>query len=114
MNNPPQIHCDQALFFDDVFLQTEGSVHQSLSLISVHSLNSRVMFPQESTVITCAHKASGDPTVQSAVPVRTEDPALQKTVHVCAHLATGGRPAKEVRHFFLFFFTPSNLSGRTL
>lgn len=50
---------------------------------------------QESTAIMCAHKASGGPTVQSAAPVRTEDPALQRTAHVCAHLDTEGRPAKE-------------------
>ncbi len=51
---------------------------------------------QESIVITCAHKASGDPTVQSAAPVRTEDPALQRMAHVCVHLDTEGPPAKEV------------------
>lgn len=52
---------------------------------------------QESTVIMCAHKASGDPTVQSAVPVRTAGPALPRTAHVCAHLDTEAPPAKEVR-----------------
>lgn len=46
-------------------------------------------------MIMCAHKASGDPTVQSAVPVRTEDLALQRTVHVCVHLDTEEPPAKE-------------------
>lgn len=44
----------------------------------------------------CAHKASGGPTVQSAAPVRTGAPALQRTAHVCVHLDTGGPPAKEV------------------
>lgn len=57
-------------------------------------------------MIMCAHKASGDPTVQSAVPVRMAGPALPRTAHVCAHLDTGGPHAKEVRHPppFLFFF----------
>lgn len=54
------------------------------------------MCPQESTVTTFAHKASGDPTVHSAAPARTADPALQRTAHVCVHLDTGERPAKEV------------------
>lgn len=44
----------------------------------------------------CAHKASGDPTVLSAAPVRMEDPALQRMARVCVHLDTEGRPAKEV------------------
>lgn len=52
---------------------------------------------QESTVIMCAHKASGDPTVQSAVRVRTAAPALPRTAHVCAHLDTEAPPASEVR-----------------
>lgn len=86
------------------FLQMAGYLEYfSISVfchLSVHSLIIRVMFLQESTVITCAHKASGDPTVQSAVPVRTEDPALQRTVHVCVHLDTEGRPAKEVSLLF--------------
>lgn len=50
-------------------------------------------------MIMCAHKASGDPTVQSAAPVRMEDRALLRTAHVCVHLDTEGRPAKEVRLF---------------
>lgn len=50
---------------------------------------------QESTVITCAHKASGDPTVQSAAPARTKGPALPRTAHVSVHLDTEGPPAKE-------------------
>lgn len=50
-------------------------------------------------MIMCAHKASGDPTVQSAAPVRTEDRALLRTAHVCVHLDTEGRPAKEVSLF---------------
>lgn len=59
----------------------------------MYSLN---ILLQESTVIMSAHKASGDPTVQSAAPVRTEGPALQRTAHVCVHLDTEGPPAKEV------------------
>ena len=51
----------------------------------------------------CAHKASGDPTVLSAAPVRTEDPALQRTAHVCAHLDTEERPANGVS-LFLFLY----------
>lgn len=47
-------------------------------------------------MITCAHKASGDPTVHSAAPARTEDPALQRMAHVCVHLDTEEPPAKEV------------------
>ena len=47
-------------------------------------------------MIMCAHKASGDPTVQSAVPARTEGPAPPRTAHVCAHLDTGGLRVKEV------------------
>lgn len=64
---------------------------------------------QESTVIMCAHKASGDPTVQSAAPVRTEDPALQRTAHVCVHLDTEGPPAKEVSLLLFLFFYQSKL-----
>lgn len=47
-------------------------------------------------MIACAHKASGDPTVHSAAPARTEDPALQRMAHVCVQLDTEERPAKEV------------------
>lgn len=47
-------------------------------------------------MIMCAHKASGDPTVHSAAPARTADPALQRMAHVCVHLDTEGHPAKEV------------------
>lgn len=47
-------------------------------------------------MITCAHKASGDPTVHSAAPARTADPALQRMAHVCVHLDTEERPANEV------------------
>lgn len=67
---------------------------------------------QESTVIMCAHKASGDPTVQSAAPVRMEDPALLRTAHVCVHLDTEGPPAKEVSSFLVLSVTsfPKNIS----
>lgn len=44
----------------------------------------------------CAHKASGDPTVQSAAPVRMEVPALRQTARACAHLDTEGPRANEV------------------
>lgn len=47
-------------------------------------------------MITCAHKASGDPTVRSAAPARMADLALQRMAHVCVHLDTEERPAKEV------------------
>ena len=50
----------------------------------------------------CAHKAFGDPTVQSAVPVRTEAPALPRMAHVFVHLDTEEPHAKEVSlRFFL-------------
>lgn len=52
---------------------------------------------QESIVTTCAHKASGDPTVHSPAPVKMAAPVLQKTARVCVHLDTEGPPAKEVR-----------------
>lgn len=92
-------HCE-CCPFDDVFLQMAGYleyfIQQVFAFQCAFAEYFRVIFLQESTVIMCAHKASGDPTVQSAVPVRTEDPALQRTGHVCVHLDTGGRPAKEV------------------
>lgn len=112
VNNPPQIHCDQALWmlpFDDVFLQMAGyleyfSIPVFAFLACIHWIFVIVMCLQESTVIMCAHKASGDPTVQSAAPVRTEDPVLQRTAHVCVHLDTEGPPAKEVS---LVLFLPA-------
>lgn len=58
----------------------------------------------------CAHKASGDQTVQSPAPVRMEDPALQRTAHVCVHLGTEGRPAKEVS-LLLFLSATSFVSN---
>lgn len=57
-------------------------------------------------MIMYAHKASGDPTVQSAAPVRMEDPALQRAAHVCVHLDTEGPPAKEVS--LLLFLHPTS------
>lgn len=103
-NNPPQISCDQELWtlsFDDLFIQMACyleyfSIPVFAFLASIRWIFVIVICLQESTVITCAHKASGDPTVQSAAPVRTEDPALQRTAHVCVHLDTEGPPAKEV------------------
>ena len=75
--------------------------HPSLSsLVCFHWISVIVMCLQESTVIMCAHKASGDPTVQSPAPVRTEAPALQRTARVCVHLGTEGPPANEVSFSF--------------
>lgn len=83
------------------FLQMAGyleyfSIPVFAFLVCIRWIFVIIMCLQESTVIMCAHKASGDPTVQSAAPVRTEDPAPQRTAHVCAHLDTEGPPAKEV------------------
>lgn len=71
-------------------------IFQRTSLVRIHWIFVIVMCPQESTVIICAHKASGDPTVHSAAPARMADPALQRMAHVCVHLDTEERPAKEV------------------
>lgn len=95
------------LSLDDMFLQMAGyleyfSIPVFAFLVCIRWIFVIVMCLQESTVIMCAHKASGDPTVQSAAPVRTEDPAPQRMAHVCVHLDTEGPPAKEVRvHLFL-------------
>lgn len=92
------------LYFDYNFLQMADNLEYQSLLASIRWIFVIVMCLQESTVIMYAHKASGDPTVPSAAPVRTEDPALQRTAHVCVHLDTEGLPAKEVSPLFLSFF----------
>ena len=80
-------------------LLTDGrllGIFQRTSLVCIHWIFVIITCPQESTVITCVHKASGDPTVRSAAPARMAGPALQRMAHVCVHLDTEERPAKEV------------------
>lgn len=100
--NPKFLHRSSAITFCaacPACLPTDGrlfGIFQQTSLVCIHWIFVIIMCPQESTVITCAHKASGDPTVRSAAPARMADLALQRMAHVCVHLDTEERPAKEV------------------